>query len=507
EPATASGWRLHAGVLAALWGGLLLLFRQDASDIAGLWYGSSTFNHCLLIVPLIGWLVWQRWPELRQLAPAAWAPGLALVGAGALAWLLGEAGGLSLARHIGLVLMLQGAVVACLGKAVARGLAFPLFYTLFLIPAGEELVPPMQTLTAKMSMALLALTHVPARIEGIFITTPTGLFKVAEACSGVKFLVAMAAYGALAANLCFRSWRRRAAFVAAALIVPILANGVRAWGTIYVAYRAHSMDFAASFDHVFYGWIFFAIVIAVVMGAAWPFFDRKASDPWFDPADLQPSGTRRGPRPKLLATACAAFALAAAGPLWSSAVAATGTAPVPATVALPQVPGWQRIPADTGRTWAPHFAGADRIASARYRDAGGHQVDLWLILYARQEPARKLIGFGQGAAEPGGAWAWTTDAPPPPSGKSERIFSNGTVREVASFYRVGAILTGSAAQVKLATMKTRLLGGPQRAVAVLVSAEEPAGQGSARPAIDAFLRAAGPVAPLADAAAGLPGTR
>ena len=507
EPATASGWRLHTGVLAALWAALLLLFRRDAVDIANLWYGSSTFNHCLLIVPLIGWLVWQRWPELRRLAPAAWAPGLALVGAGAFAWLLGEAGGLSLARHIGLVLMLQGAVVACLGKAVARGLAFPLFYTLFLIPAGEELVPPMQTLTAKMSMALLALTQVPARIEGIFITTPTGLFKVAEACSGVKFLVAMAAYGALAANLCFRSWRRRAAFVAAALIVPILANGVRAWGTIYVAYRAHSMDFAASFDHVFYGWIFFAIVIAVVMGAAWPFFDRKASDPWFDPADLQPSGTRRGPRPKLLATACAAFALAAAGPLWSSAVAATGTAPVPATVALPQVPGWQRIPADTGRTWAPHFAGADRIASARYRDAGGHQVDLWLILYARQEPARKLIGFGQGAAEPGGAWAWTTDAPPPPSGKSERIFSNGTVREVASFYRVGAILTGSAAQVKLATMKTRLLGGPQRAVAVLVSAEEPAGQGSARPAIDAFLRAAGPVAPLADAAAGLPGTR
>jgi hypothetical protein len=52
-------------------------------------------------------------------------------------------------------------------------------------------------------------------------------------------------------------------------------------------------------------------------------------------------------------------------------------------------------------------------------------------------------------------------------------------------------------------MKARLLGGPQRAVAVLVSAEAPAAETSARPAIDDFLRALGPIAPIADRAAGL----
>ncbi|MEA3061125.1 MAG: hypothetical protein QOJ94_906, partial [Sphingomonadales bacterium] len=245
----------------------------------------------------------------------------------------------------------------------------------------------------------------------------------------------------------------------------------------------------------------------LVMGAAWPFFDRKPNDPWFDPAALQAPGTVAGPRKKLLTTALAGFAVAAAAPLWSAAVASTGTAAVPERVAMPQVPGWQQVPSDTGRAWSPHFVGADRVASTRYRDAAGRRVDLWLIVYARQDSARKLVGFGQGAAEPGSAWAWTTDAPPPPSGKSERIFSNGTVREVASFYRVGRIVTGSPAQVKLETMKVHLVGGPQRAVAVLVSAEEPAGQGSARPAIDAFLRAVGAVGTLADAAAGVGGAR
>ncbi len=80
------------------------------------------------------------------------------------------------------------------------------------------------------------------------------------------------------------------------------------------------------------------------------------------------------------------------------------------------------------------------------------------------------------------------------------------MREALTFYRVGNLLTGSAAAVKLETMKARLFGGPQRAVAVIVSAEQPADGGSIRPALDAFLRALGPVDRLADRAAGLPET-
>ena len=62
-------------------------------------------------------------------------------------------------------------------------------------------------------------------------------------------------------------------------------------------------------------------------------------------------------------------------------------------------------------------------------------------------------------------------------------------------------LTGSGVGVKLETMKVRLLGGPQRAVAVLVSAEAP--PESRPPAIDAFLPRSARSTPLADRAAGL----
>ena len=197
-----------------------LLFARDAAAMASIWWNSSTFNHCLLILPIIAWLVAQRRAELARLTPAAWWPGLLLAGAGALGWLLGEAGGIAFARHLGLVFMLQGAVIACLGKAVARGLAFPLFYALFLVPSARNWCRRMQTLTAEMTSGLLALTGVPAHLEGVFITTPTGYFEVAEACAGVKFLIAMVAFGALVANVCFRSWPRRIAFMAVSIARP-----------------------------------------------------------------------------------------------------------------------------------------------------------------------------------------------------------------------------------------------------------------------------------------------
>ncbi|HEV7660734.1 MAG TPA: exosortase A [Allosphingosinicella sp.] len=488
-----SPWRVHLAALglAALF--ILALFARDAAAMAAIWWDSSTFNHCLLIVPIIAWLVAQRRAELARLTPAAWWPGLLLAGAGALGWLLGEAGGIAFARHLGLLFMLQGAVVACLGKAVARGLAFPLFYALFLVPVGEELVPAMQTLTAQMTSGLLAITGVPAHLEGVFITTPTGYFEVAEACAGVKFLIAMVAFGALVANVCFRSWPRRIAFMAVSVVVPIVANGIRAWGTIYVAHQSGSNDFAASFDHVIYGGIFFAIVIALILGIGWRFFDRGVNDPWFDAGKLQPEV----PRGARLSHVAAILLLVAALPVaWSALVTAAGARAVPAEIAMPELPGWQRVPQGTGRAWQPHFAGADRVRLAYYRDGQGRVVDLAIIVFASQSEGRELVGYGQGAVAPEGDWAWTANTAAPPDGRAERIASYGVEREVVSFYRVGDIVTGSGIKVKLETLKVRLFGGPQRAVAILVSS-------SSRPAIDDFVARLGPIDRLADRVAGL----
>jgi hypothetical protein len=63
----------------------------------------------------------------------------------------------------------------------------------------------------------------------------------------------------------------------AAIIVPVLANGVRAWGTIYLA-QVYGAEVATGLDHIIYGWVFFAIIVAVLLAGAWRWFEREPED-------------------------------------------------------------------------------------------------------------------------------------------------------------------------------------------------------------------------------------
>jgi exosortase A len=498
----ASLWSTHLKLLAIAFLAIVAIFWRDGADMVRNWWNISTYNHCLLIVPILYYLVQQRQEELAKLTPEIWLPGLLLTGLASLGWLLGEAAGVALARHLGLLMMLQGAVVTLLGPTVARGLIFPLGFSFFLVPFGEEFVPFLQMVTAKLSMVFLGWADIPAFIDGVFISTPTSYFEVAEACSGIKFLIAMLAYGALVSNICFYSWKRRILFMIAAVIVPVLANGIRAFGTMYIAHHT-TLDFAAGFDHVFYGWFFFAFVLILVMAIGWPFFDRKIDDPMIDGDALSRKQKRRATEQKPVKVMAAMAAIMLLPVLWTSALAAQES-PVPDKIALPVVAGWERVDYQPLYAWQPVFDRSSHQLFGRYRNAStGMEVDLSIAVYDRQEEGREIVGYGQGALVPNTRWSWNRDLDAPEGAAAVELIAPGpVVRDVVSFYRIGGKLTGSGSVVKLETLKSKILGGPQQAVAILVSSETNR-EASPRVAIDAFLTDLGPVDKLADEMAGL----
>ncbi len=491
-------WRRHAAILGGVVIVLLLLFRTDVAGLARIWWTSTTFGHCLFIGPVIAWLIWNRRVDLARVAPVAWWPGLALVALGGFGWLLGDAASVALARHLGLVLMVQGAVVTILGPNVARALLFPLCYALFLVPFGEGLEGPLQTATVAMTMPLLHLFGVPAHVDGVLITIPNGYFEVAEACSGAKFVIAMIAYGALVANVCFTSWWRRAIFMVVALVVPVIANGLRAFGTIYAAHLT-SVARATGMDHIVYGWIFFGVVMAAVLAIGWRWFDRAPDAPVFDPAMLQVAPKRRI---DALVAAALVLTVAAIFPAWSSAIAGRAQT-LPASIALPDVPGWRRAPMSVRAPWSPWYPGADHYLIGRYQNASGDMVDLAIAVYGSQHEGKELVSFGVGPLREDDVWVRVDDLPDLDGGAAMRVTAPGPVeRQIVTWYRIGDVVTHSERAVKLETLKAKLLGGPQRAVAVHLSAEAIDGH-DPHAAIERFARALGPIDQLADRSAGM----
>jgi exosortase A len=485
-------WQRHLGALALLSTAILAIFWRDAADMAGIWWHSSTFTHCLLMVPMIGWLVSQRIDLMRPLTPSFWWPALVwMVGAG-LVWLVGEEAGVGLFRQLGLVLMLQGAVGAALGEKLVRGLLFPLGYALLLVPFGEELVPLLQTFTAHISVILLHLSGISAEMEGVFITTPAGFFEVAEECSGVNFLIAMMAYAVFAAHLCFKSWTRRIVFVLAALAATILANALRAYGTM-VAAEIWGIEAAGGIDHIFYGWIFFGLVIAIVMLVAWRWFDRPANDVAVDVSGL-------GGPSRFAGAAKAVLPAALAIPLFFASWAwliGGRSAPLPATMTVEAPRGWSETRAE-GMAWTPRFDGADQRLMRHFVDANGRRVTVAVGGYERQAEGREVVAFGQGAVDPDSQWAWSAALPVVEGAKTQRLFHPGPVlRDAATWYVVDGAATGDPRRAKLAGLKARLLGGDPRALSLIVSSEERQG---GRDAIEDFVSASGGAKAMADRA-------
>ncbi|QDH34763.1 exosortase A [Porphyrobacter sp. YT40] len=275
--ALPTAWRAPLVALGLATLALIAVTAQSWSEMAHQWWNIDTYNHLLLMPFIIAWLVALKEDALAALTPRPFAPGLFAVAAALGLWWAGEAAGINLVAQAGAVGAVQAAVVTILGLRVAAVLALPLALACFLVPFGDEIIPPLQAITAEIAITLTHASGVAAEVEGIYIDTPAGLFVVAEACSGVKFLIAMVQLGVLVAFTRFARWRDRALFLAACVIVPILANGVRAWATIYVA-QFVGAEKASGFDHIVYGWIFFAIVVAALLGGAWRFFDREAED-------------------------------------------------------------------------------------------------------------------------------------------------------------------------------------------------------------------------------------
>jgi exosortase A len=502
--ALAPHWRRPLGQLALLCAALLALFAPTWAAMAWKWWDSSTYNHVLLVPPIMGWLVWQRAADLAKLTPKAWWPGLIPLVGGLVLWLLGDISGLATAAQMGAVVMLQSAVLLVLGPRVCWAVLFPLCYALFLVPLGEELVPLLQLITAKLTIWLTVASGIPAEINGVFIDTPVGLFEVAEACSGVKFLVAMVALGTLVAHLCFRSWWRRAGFMVVAVVLPVLANGVRAWGTIYIAQGA-GIEFAAGFDHIFYGWVFFALVMAALLGMSWRFFDRHADDRFVDPEtiaaarwlDRVEAWNAAGWRAVAVAAGLALLTLG-----WAHGARAVEAA-LPQALAVPHVPGWTPVTPQHAYPWQPRMAGADRKLTASFRDAEGREVDVVFALYAAQSEGREAGAYGEGALVPDSEWRWLEPAPPIDGALGDRLLALGLHQRTAmTWYRHDGWTGGSRSRLKLYAMRDALLLRPRTTMTLIVSAEQREGQDAAG-AIEAFLASAGPTGAWMDRIAGL----
>jgi exosortase A len=490
----ASAWPFALASLGIALLGAFALLLPSLASMVGVWIGSKTYNHGFLIAPVSLFLIWEVRHQLARFMPRPWPWGLAVIAALALAWLVGRLVEADLVQHVALVMIVQAIVVTVLGAAIARAIWFPLFFLLFAVPVGEFLVAPLQDVTTWFAVNGIRLAGVPIYNDGVFLTIPNGRFEVAEACAGLRFLVAMVALGVLFGFTFLRGWWRRAVFLALALAIPILANGMRAFGIVYIGY-ASDMTIAVGVDHLVYGWIFFSIVMVLILALGWTMRDRRPPPELVPPsAPATPAGGGR-----FLAIAAACLVVVAAAP----AFAALTAPPVerPAGLSLPawtMGEGWSAT--DEPSPWTPTFAGADATSVTVYRGPRGPAF-VFVAYYAWQTrdadalAHRNRVFDGKSWRRAGSIPARATVDGAAMKVNGTRLLGGGGGLVVWTWYWVDGTFTASPAMVKALDLVARLRGGAGPVAAIAVAAPYEELPGEAEDTLRAFLAAAPPLGP------------
>lgn len=469
-------WKTVSLASAAALAAILIAATDTVEATVSTWINSRSFNHGFIIPVVVAYIVWTKRERLARIEPRFEPLGLAAFLLATFLWLLGQISETVIVQQVGLIAMLQTSAFTVLGRAAARELIFPLFYLVFAIPFGVELVPHLQDVTAFFVVTLLRAVGIPVFVDGVFISTPAGNYLVAEACAGLRFLTSTLALGVVFAHLMYRSWPRRAAFIALSLVVPVIANGIRAFLIVFVAYMTDN-EIAAGVDHIVYGWVFFSLVTIMLFGAG--LLMRDASDEKDPPLPVLRPTPLAAPAASVAAAAAVAV-IALAGSAYAGLVTALPAQVQIPEIALPAVQGATKRVADN-EDWRPVFVGADRLAAQTYL-VGGREVDVAVGFYVTERYGAKAISleheFAQNpmwkATQVGVAEIQLEGRKIP--ARFVRLAAGGTYRLVWYWYWAGGEITGSPYAAKLQRTKSLVFGGrPATAViAMSVAYRDPA---------------------------------
>ncbi len=205
------------------------------------WTQLEDWGHAFFVPVFSGFLVWRERHRLAAVKIEPFWPGLIALLMGIAAYAHFVVGyNNHMAQGFSMILALFGLVLVVLGLGAMRVLFLPIAFLVFMIEVSKMVMilitAPLQTIAAQggyIGLSLLApiLGYTVDRTGNVLhVTTSAGKdipLDIAEACSGMRMVVAFVALAAATALLGCRFWWQRLALLMLALPVAIFINVVR----------------------------------------------------------------------------------------------------------------------------------------------------------------------------------------------------------------------------------------------------------------------------------------
>lgn len=254
---------------AAVTGALaVLVFFPILRFMVKHWSDQADYSHGFIVAPLAVYFALERRKKLRRtpIEPSWW--GLLPLAIGAASLMVGRLGVELMTMRAAFVFTLIGLNILLLGIPIFRVLAFPLLFLFLMVPLPQSLVNviafPLQLLAADMAVQALQFFELPVLREGNIIHLPTTQLFVAQACSGLRSLMALGTLGVVFAYFFRKTWTDRLILVASTIPIAVLVNAFRVWLTSLLTLR-WGQDMAGGVVHQTEGFFTFGLAFGLLL--------------------------------------------------------------------------------------------------------------------------------------------------------------------------------------------------------------------------------------------------
>ena len=265
-------------LLLSLWA---LLFSPIYPEMVRSWLGHSDNSHGCIVPVMAGYFAWQRKEQVRSatISSSWWGANLLVLSLAL--YVLSYAGGIAAPARVAMVLSLLGLVWFCLGREMTRVLAFPILFLLFMIPVPNSLMGlvslPLQLLATRISADMISLCSIPVYREGNMLFFMGTQLEVAEACSGIRSMMALTMIACALASMVTNGWLKKMLLIGAAVPIAMMANILRISGTGVLAHF-FGARVARGFLHEFSGLLVFAFGLVALLGIFTLITRKKCAD-------------------------------------------------------------------------------------------------------------------------------------------------------------------------------------------------------------------------------------
>jgi exosortase len=232
------------------------------------WSDQADYSHGFIVAPLAVYFAFERRKKLRRtpIEPSWW--GLLPLALGALALMVGRLGVELMSMRAAFVFTIIGLHILLLGLPIFRVLAFPLLFLFLMVPLPQSLVNvvafPLQLFAADLAVQALQLFGLPVLREGNIIHLPETQLFVAQACSGLRSLMALGTLGVVFAYFFRKSWMDRLILVASTIPIAVLVNAFRVWLTSLLTLR-FGEEMAGGVVHQTEGFFTFGLAFGLLL--------------------------------------------------------------------------------------------------------------------------------------------------------------------------------------------------------------------------------------------------